>query len=74
MLKRYLLFTYPKLVPSGGWNDFVSDFDSEEEARSHREMYYPSFWAHLVDTKTKEPESSGRRVTGDLALVLRCWA
>lgn len=31
-MKRYFLFGFDNLYPSGGMNDFIKDFDSIEEA------------------------------------------
>lgn len=33
MLKRYWVFWWDVYYPSGGWNDFISDHDTEEEAK-----------------------------------------
>jgi len=30
-MKRYLLFGFDGYYPSGGWWDFLGDFDSEED-------------------------------------------
>jgi len=54
MHKRYLVFHFATYYPSGGWGDFVNDFDSFEDAKlalmQCYELYYRSS-GHIVDTK-----------------------
>jgi hypothetical protein len=56
-MKRYLLFCGESYYPVGGWDDFVGDFDTVEEAKSATAK--ASDWAHIVDTDT------GERVGGE---------
>ena len=47
-MKRYLLFSYPDYEGSGGWLDFVKDFDTVEEAKGYPlESWQERF--HIVD-------------------------
>ena len=53
-MKRFLRFEGYDYYPSGGWGDFVGDYDTLEEAR---ERPSPWGWFHVVDTETmKEVE------------------
>lgn len=60
-MKRYLLFAGSTYYASGGWNDFVEDFDTYEEAWAHyheankehaeQGRTYPRYdWGHAVDS------------------------
>jgi hypothetical protein len=59
-VKRYLLFSGDTYYPSGGWQDFVDSFDTQEEAdaRGRIERSNGHDWYHVVDAQT------GNRVTG----------
>ena len=54
-MKKFMLFGYDAYYPSGGWGDFMGDFDNVEDARAHidkqkcrRDDY------DLINTETKE--------------------
>lgn len=47
-MKRYLLFVYEYFYPTGGWHDFVGDFDSLEDAVG-RLPALQGRGAHVVD-------------------------
>ena len=56
-MKKYLLFGGDNYYPSGGWYDFVEDFEELWEIYAHiktaqREAGWD--WAHIVDRDTKE--------------------
>lgn len=57
-MKRYLLFMMNDVRMAGGWDDFVDDFDTLDEAMDYATTYYeshPEYTAgHVVDTETKE--------------------
>ena len=45
----FLLFAGYHYYPSGGWNDFVGQYDTIEEARqSYRSMDVNYEWYHIV--------------------------
>jgi len=55
-MKRYLVFAFDEYYPSGGWDDFLKDFDTfgeakkyimEEHKKSKRDYY------QIVDTQTR---------------------
>lgn len=60
--KRFLLFAGERYYPSGGWNDFVLDFDTAEDAafagrslaerRREQENLGHFSWWHVVDSQT----------------------
>lgn len=50
-MKRFLLFA-GGYFKSGGWNDFMGDFDTLEAALAHQEGEWP--WRQVVDTVTRE--------------------
>lgn len=50
-MKRYLLFKGDEHYPSGGWKDFIGDFDSIKAARK---AIASCEWWQIVDTLTKE--------------------
>lgn len=59
-MKRYLLFSYTQYYPSGGWSDFVGDFDTAAQAASFWNNKFlddksddgiPDEYAHLIDTQ-----------------------
>lgn len=52
-LNRYLVFSYPEYYPGGGWNDFVSSFDSLEEAERETTKERGLYW-DIVDIETGE--------------------
>jgi hypothetical protein len=48
--KRYLLFSFDGYYPSGGWDDFVKDFDSLDEAKDHFKTADDMCeFAHVID-------------------------
>jgi hypothetical protein len=51
-MKRYLLFAGENYYPKGGWEDFVKDFNTVEEALEYMAHYKPDDWFHIVDRKT----------------------
>lgn len=53
-LKHYLVFEYPDYYPSGGWNDFIGDFDTIEEARAACKDPYGGY--DIIDIETGERE------------------
>lgn len=48
-MKRYMAFAGDTYYPSGGWGDFIGDFDGLDEAR---EVCYQAKcdWYHVIDT------------------------
>lgn len=50
-MKRYLLFAGYGYYPSGGWDDWIGDFDTVEEAQAAERR---GDWYHIIDTETKE--------------------
>lgn len=58
-MKRYLAFCFQLYYPYGGWDDYIGDFDTIEEAktalRKHaaEENFYQTT-LQVVDTKTKK--------------------
>lgn len=63
-MKRYLVFAGSRYYPAGGWGDFISDFDSMQEAMAFIEpKYSPDYeseydWYHIVDSYTGKIETS----------------
>jgi hypothetical protein len=60
-MKRYLLFTGEIYYPAQGWNNFRRDSDNKDAlvtlAQKLADIKAASpdgFWAHIVDTTTKE--------------------
>lgn len=54
-MKRFLVFGYDTYYPSGGWNDFVLDFDTLKEADKFAEDYKKSGdsdWVDIIDQQT----------------------
>jgi len=56
-MKRYLLFSGYEYYPSGGWGDFIGDYNTVEEARNiykkkTKNSYY--VWYHIIDTHNME--------------------
>lgn len=49
-MRRYLVFAGSRRYAFGGWGDYKSDHDTEEEAReaAHRELRWCD-WAEVVD-------------------------
>jgi len=35
IMKRFLVFTFDRWYPSGGWSDFAASYDALEEAQNH---------------------------------------
>ena len=54
-MKRFLLFEGYHYYPQGGWDDFVKDFDTFEEAKQSIETSN-ALWNHIVDLETGESE------------------
>ena len=61
-MKHFLLFAGDRHYPGGGWHDFVSDYDTLEEAEKEGKKndekdiagVICSRWWHIVDTKEKK--------------------
>jgi len=53
-MKRFLRFEGYDYYPSGGWGDFVGDYDTLEEARAVERQLWG--WLHIVDTETMKVE------------------
>jgi hypothetical protein len=54
-MKRYLVFSGSEYYPSGGWMDFIDDFDDIEKARVRAIEYAGEhLWYHIVDTTIKK--------------------
>jgi len=54
-MKRYLLFMAETYYPSGGWEDFIGEFDTIDEAAAviiGCDSIFHGF-AQIVDTETK---------------------
>lgn len=52
-LKRFLLFCGADYYPSGGWGDFVGDFETMEEALERKNVINEE-WFQIVDIETAE--------------------
>ncbi len=49
-MKRYLVFACEAFYPSGGWEDFIADFDDKEAAEASVLAATKSrSWGHIVD-------------------------
>ena len=66
-MKRYLLFSGNDYYPTGGWGDFVDDFDTIEEAEAYarKEPLSEWQWWHIIDTETKEECAGDATGPGD---------
>lgn len=54
-MKKFLLFGHDTYYPSGGWGDFIGDFDTIEEAQACIDgQKYKRDAYDLIDTETKE--------------------
>lgn len=65
-LKRYLLFSGSFYYPAGGWEDFDSSFDSEDEAKATGAKSTNDYsWWHVVDCETGRlsTKDDGRQLT-----------
>lgn len=55
-MKRFLLFAGYAYYPSGGWNDFHSSYDTQEEASqkilSLIQHETSLEWFHIIDLET----------------------
>lgn len=49
---RYLLFTYEKYYPGGGWQDFIGEYASLEEAKLAANSHEILQFAEIVDLET----------------------
>lgn len=70
-MKRFLLFAGSRYYPSGGWGDFLGDFESAREARGEFKRLYreqtklsSDAWYEVVDTVTMK-KVIDRRLIGD---------
>lgn len=53
-MKRYLVFSGSQYYPSGGWEDFINDYDNLQEAETKAKSEAGVCqWAQVVDTLTK---------------------
>jgi hypothetical protein len=53
-MKRFLLFS-GDLQPNGGWEDFVGDYTTIDEAKKTNLSIIPGItWAEIIDTKDKK--------------------
>ncbi len=43
-MKQFLLFAGDFYYPSGGWEDYVGDFDSQEQAIAHAATISCDWW------------------------------
>lgn len=61
-MKRFLLFAGPNYYPSGGWEDFIGAFDTQQEAQAEydtrsKKKSSDYHWYQIVDlTMLKECE------------------
>lgn len=54
-MKKFMLFGCDTYYPSGGWSDFIGDFDTVEDARAHiNSQKYRRDSYDLINTETKE--------------------
>lgn len=56
-MKRYLVFGGDTYYPSGGWNDYIGEFDKSDEACGFCYGFIRNTsgrWVHMVDTKHME--------------------
>ena len=54
-MKRYLLFKFATYYASGGWCDFVNDFETLEAAQAERIKLHDAYGStQIVDTLTKQ--------------------
>lgn len=51
-MNRYLLFVWDQYYPSGGFNDYYSDFESEEEALACWAQMNSRDYGQIVDLVT----------------------
>ena len=52
-MNRYLVFSYDKYYPSGGWSDFASAFDNSTDAISRAmDLHATADYVEVVDTET----------------------
>ncbi len=61
-MKRYLLFSGLPFYPNGGWDDFINDFDTIEEALktfTDDKDYSWREWYQIIDTKSKKEVKFG---------------
>ncbi len=57
-MKRFLLFGSDMYYPAGGWDDFVGDFDTLEQANAFGRNAAKD-WVHIVDTAQLEIVEAG---------------
>lgn len=53
-MKRFLVFASCVYYPCGGWEDFVEDFATLEEAAEAAKAIATADWWHVVDTKHRK--------------------
>lgn len=58
-MKRFFLFGGDNYYPSGGWGDFVGDFDSRRDAVLSG-MASKNDWWHVIDIQTKKVIDASR--------------
>jgi hypothetical protein len=63
-MKRYLAFAGETYESSGGWNEFVGDFDDAQSAtdaacEKAKETNALRHWWHVVDSSTKQIIADG---------------
>lgn len=51
-MKRYLLFCGYNFYPYGGFRDFKSSHDTEQEAESEAQKYTKLTWYQVVDAES----------------------
>ena len=61
-MKPYLLFAGLRYYPSGGWRDYMDEFDSIEGVMEYIADMDLDWW-HIVSTETKSIVESGRSNT-----------
>jgi hypothetical protein len=56
-MKKYLLFCFYINYPGGGWNDYVGQYETIEEAMKNIQAEF----YHIVDIETMKIIKSGKR-------------
>ena len=64
-MKRFLAFAGSRYYPSGGWEDFIGDFDTLEEASAFaaafEEDITPYGWWNVADSESRVIAAEGDR-------------
>ena len=62
-MNNYLLFAGDNYYPSGGWEDFIGSFSTQEEAQDvGADKIEDEFnWYHVVDLSSGNIVAKGRR-------------